>query len=61
MDVTWSVSDPVSITISNAQDSTFGTATCITSAPTPVTVTATLPASKNNGRQVVRAATLACN
>src|SRR5580765_6556450 len=49
MEVTWSVSDPVSVTISNAQDSTFGTATCINSTPTPITVTATLPASANHG------------
>ena len=61
MNVTWSVSDPVNVTISNAQDSTFGTATCIASTPTSVTVTATLPAGKNNGSQVAGEAALACN
>ena len=61
LNVTWSVSDSTNVTISNAPDSTFGTTTCVHSTPTPITVTATLPASSNKGRQVTGTATLMCN
>ena len=59
--VTWSVSDTLAVTISNAQDPTYGLATCVNSTLSPVTVTATLPADKNSGHQITGTATLSCN
>jgi len=59
--VTWSVSDPTDVSISNSPDNTFGTATCINATAGPVTITATLPASLNDGKAVSGTATLSCN
>lgn len=55
---TWSVSDPANVSISNAKDSTYGTATCTgaTAGPATVTATATL-----NGSTVSGSASLTCN
>ena len=60
MNVSWSVSDTKNVSISNAKDTTFGTATCLGPTPGPVTVTATLPASANHGRAVSGAGSLRC-
>jgi len=57
-DVTWSVSDTVKVTISNAQGETSGTATCIAATGGPVTVTATRPAV--NGHSLSGTSTLTC-
>jgi hypothetical protein len=59
-DVVWSVSDPVNVTVSNAQDDTFGKATCLNPTSGSVTVTATLPASAGEGKTLVGRATLSC-
>ncbi len=59
--VTWSVSDPVNVTISNTPDATFGNAACTGATAGPVTVTATLPASANGGHPVTGTATLVCD
>lgn len=59
VNVTWSVSDPTNVKISNARDATFGTATCL--GPTShATVTATLPASENDGQPLTATAALMC-
>lgn len=58
--VTWSVSDPVNVSIGNMQDLNYGTATCLNSTATPVTVTATLPASANHDKKFVGTAKLTC-
>ncbi len=58
--VTWSVSDQSKVGISNAQDQTFGVATCLGTTTAPVTVTATLPPGLNNGRNATGTATLTC-
>ena len=47
--VTWSVSDSVHASISNAQDQTNGTATCLGTTASPVTVTATAPSGGSTG------------
>jgi hypothetical protein len=57
--VTWSVSDTVNASISNSHDATYGVATCINAAPSPITVTATTPPS--NPVKVTATATLTCN
>lgn len=59
--VVWSVSDTVNVSISNAQDVTFGVATCVGPTSGPVTITATLPADKNAGKTVSGSAQLTCN
>ncbi|SRR5579859_1734290 len=56
---TWSVSDPVNVSISNVQDNTYGVATCKNATPGAVTVTATVPAG--NGTNVTSTASLTCN
>jgi hypothetical protein len=58
--VSWSVSDNTDVSISNTQGSTFGTATCVNATPSPVTVTATLPASANSGKAASGTASLTC-
>jgi hypothetical protein len=60
-DVTWSVSDPANVSISNTHDATFGTATCLAAAPDAVTVTAGLPADKNHGKALAGTAILNCD
>ena len=60
--VTWSVSDPVNVSIDNTSlTATYGTATCLNHTAGPVTITATLPATKNNGKTLTGTATLTCN
>jgi hypothetical protein len=59
MNVSWSVSD-ANVSISNAKDATFGTATCLGPTSGPITVTAMLPASANHGRAVSGTASLKC-
>ena len=56
--VTWSVSDPVNVTISNVQGPDYGTATCknATAAPATITAAGTLP----NGSPASATATLGC-
>ncbi len=56
--VTWSVSDPVNITISNTAGATYGQAICTGATSAPATVTATAPAG--NGKTVTGTATLTC-
>lgn len=59
VNVTWSVSDPTNVKISNAKDTTFGTATCL--GPTSrATVTATLPASEKDGQPLTATAAITC-
>ncbi len=58
--VTWTVSDAVNVTISNAADTTSGVATCKAATAGPVTVTATLPADKNSGLMVSGTGSLTC-
>ncbi|PYX98055.1 MAG: hypothetical protein DMG63_12815 [Acidobacteria bacterium] len=60
LNVTWSLSDSVNAKISNAQDQTFGAATCTGASSTPITVTATLDAGHNNGKAVSGSASLTC-
>jgi hypothetical protein len=60
-DVTWSVSDPENVSVSNVDDDTYGTATCLHSTSAPVTVTATLPASATQRTMLVGTAKLTCN
>jgi hypothetical protein len=55
---TWSVSDPVNVSISNAKDQTNGVATCNGATAGAITVTAT--ATSGNGT-VSGTATLTCN
>ena len=54
----WSLSDTVNAQISNLNDSTNGTATCLAAASTPITVTATLGSGLTAS---VRTASLTCN
>jgi len=58
--VVWSLSDNTNAKISNAQDMTYGIATCTGTSTLPVTVTATLPADQNQGTQATATATLVC-
>ena len=60
MNVTWSASDSQNVTISNAKDATFGTATCVHATNGPVTVTATLPSDLNNGTAASGTSTMTC-
>jgi hypothetical protein len=57
-DAAWSVSDPVNVSISNA-DPTRGTATCKAATAGAVTVTATK--SQSDGTNVSNTASLTCN
>jgi hypothetical protein len=57
--VTWTVSDTANASISNAHDATYGVATCVNAAASPITVIATTPAS--NPVEVTATATLTCN
>ena len=59
--VVWSVSDMANVSISNAQDSTYGVATCLGATSGTVTVTATLPADKNHGKTISGSGQLTCN
>ena len=59
-DVTWSLSNTTAAQISNVNDATYGVATCTAASATPITVTATLDATKNDGTQVTGTATLTC-
>lgn len=56
---TWSVSDPVNVSIANPPDPSFGTATCKGAAAGAITVTATVPAG--DGTNVSNTASLTCN
>lgn len=56
---TWSVSDTTNVSISNVQDSTYGTATCKAATAGAITVTATVPAG--DGTTVSKTASLTCN
>jgi hypothetical protein len=58
-DAVWSVSDPANVSISNAPDSTRGTAACKAAAAGTVTVTATK--SQSGGPNVTSTASLTCN
>jgi len=60
-DVLWTVSDTVNVSISNVQDPTFGTATCLGPTSGAATVTANLPAGKNRGKQLVATGLITCN
>jgi len=55
---TWSVSDPVAVSISSVQGPDYGKATCMTTTATPVTVTATVPAG--DGTNVIGTTTMSC-
>ena len=57
----WSVSDAVNVSISNTQDATNGTATCLNATAASVTVTATLPKSPTQNKTFVATAKLRCN
>jgi len=60
--VTWSVSDTVNVSISNTNDQTYGTATCIGATAGPVNVTATTNDGRlTGGGTASGAATLTCN
>ena len=56
---TWTVSDSLDASIGNQQNVNYGTATCINAAPSPITVTATVPSG--NGTNVSATAALTCN
>lgn len=56
---TFAVSDTTNVSISNAQDQTHGTATCIGATPAPATVIAT--ATNGHGVAVTGFARLTCN
>jgi hypothetical protein len=59
---TWSVSDPVNVSISNALDSTRGTATCLGATAGAVKVTASANDSRlAGGATVTGTASLTCN
>jgi len=58
--VTWSVSDPADVSISNAGDPTYGTATCLHATPGAVTVTATLPSDLNSGKVATGISSMTC-
>lgn len=59
---TWSVSDPVNVSISNAVDSTRGTATCLGATAGAVKVTASANDSRlAGGATVTGTASLTCN
>jgi hypothetical protein len=60
LNVVWSVSDTQNIEIDTQQGAAFGTVTCINPTKGPVSVKATLPASKNNGHEATGAATIQC-
>ena len=58
----WSVSDPVNASISNSHDQNnvnYGRATCINAAPSPITVSASVP-SGNGSTALGANATLTC-
>ncbi|HET7873702.1 MAG TPA: hypothetical protein VFL42_14395 [Terriglobales bacterium] len=60
--VTWSVSDQVNASISNTNDQTYGTATCIGATTGPVKVTATTTDGRlTGGGAASGTATLTCN
>ena len=57
---TWTVSDPVNVTIgATSQDPAFGTATCKNATAGAVTVTAKVPAG--DGTNLTNTASLTCN
>ena len=56
----WSVSDSTDVTISSAKDTTNGTATCLTKAPSPVTVSASVKPGTSQ-QSYSATATLTCN
>jgi len=56
---TWSVSDPVNVSIANPPDPASGTATCKAATAGAITVTATVPAG--DGTNVANTAALTCN
>jgi len=58
-DATWTVSDSTNVSISNAQDSTRGNATCKGATAGAVTVTATK--IESDGSKVSNTALLTCN
>jgi hypothetical protein len=58
-DATWTVSDSTNVSISNAQDSTRGNATCKGATAGAVTVTATK--TESDGSKVSNTASLTCN
>ena len=58
LDLKWTVSDTVNVSIGNTQNVDYGTATCINAAPAPVTVTAT--GTNGLGATITGTGTLAC-
>jgi len=58
-DATWTVSDSTNVSISNAQDSTRGNATCKNATAGAITVTATK--TESDGSKVSNTALLTCN
>jgi hypothetical protein len=58
LDLKWSVSDPVNVTIDSTQGVNNGTATCVNATPAPVTVTAT--GTNRLGTTISGTATLSC-
>ena len=57
---TWTVSDPINVKISSAQDATNGLATCISTTKSPVTVTALGTLTAGGVTQTLGTATLTC-
>jgi len=56
---TWTVSDPVNVSISN-NDSDNGTATCLAATNGAVTITATAPVPGKSTQTIIGTATLTC-
>lgn len=59
MDVKWSVSDPVNVTIGNTLNVDYGVATCKNATAGPITVTAT--GTNKRGATITGTAQLMCN
>ncbi len=58
--VTWSVSDPVNVTLTPVQGQSVVTATCIGATVGPATITASVPASSGGSKIVTGTASLIC-
>jgi hypothetical protein len=58
--VIWSLSDSTNATISNAQDSTYGVATCTGASASTITVTATLSGTPPGAPNTTATSTLIC-
>lgn len=58
--VTWTVSDPVNVSISPVENQSVAIATCMGATASPVAITATAPASTGTTETVSGTATLTC-